>query len=184
MRFRDTGREKTPGRRKLRTRRGGETWLYIDASAYHGLMETLQTPGGWDYPLWTSVAGHADAYLAITSSQNDDGSSYKLSEEFVVEDYTEGMSVMISYDEIDGEKIEREVTLGLTTAFDLHFRLRPTLRRIASELLRARRGIDLREERERRLELEKRVATIEGYVQSGKTANFTAVVAKAKERRR
>ena len=41
------------------------------------------------------------------------------------------------------EKIEREVTLGLTTSFDLHFRLRPTLRRIASELLRARRGIDL-----------------------------------------
>ena len=41
------------------------------------------------------------------------------------------------------ERIEREVTLGLTTAFDLHFRLRPTLRHIASELLRARRGIDL-----------------------------------------
>jgi hypothetical protein len=41
------------------------------------------------------------------------------------------------------EKIEREVTLGLTTSFDLHFRLRPTLRRIASELLRARRGIEL-----------------------------------------
>jgi hypothetical protein len=41
------------------------------------------------------------------------------------------------------EKLEREVTLGLSTSFDLHFRLRPTLRRIASELLRARRGIDL-----------------------------------------
>jgi len=41
------------------------------------------------------------------------------------------------------DRIEREVTLGLTTAFDLHFRLRPTLRRIAVELLRARRGIDL-----------------------------------------
>ena len=41
------------------------------------------------------------------------------------------------------ERIEREVTLGQATAFDLHFRLRPTLRRIASELLRARRGIDL-----------------------------------------
>ena len=41
------------------------------------------------------------------------------------------------------ERIEREVTLGLATSFDLHFRLRPTLRRIASELLRARRGIDL-----------------------------------------
>jgi hypothetical protein len=41
------------------------------------------------------------------------------------------------------EKLEREVTLGQATAFDLHFRLRPTLRRIASELLYARRGIDL-----------------------------------------
>ena len=41
------------------------------------------------------------------------------------------------------ERIEREVTLGQATAFDLHFRLRPTLRRIASELLRARRGIEL-----------------------------------------
>ena len=41
------------------------------------------------------------------------------------------------------EQLEREVSLGLATAFDLHFRLRPTLRRIASELLRARRGIDL-----------------------------------------
>jgi hypothetical protein len=41
------------------------------------------------------------------------------------------------------EKLEREVTLGQATAFDLHFRLRPTLRRIASELLRSRRGIDI-----------------------------------------
>ena len=32
---------------------------------------------------------------------------------------------------------------GRRTAFDLHFRLRPTLRRIAYELLRSRRGIDL-----------------------------------------
>ena len=41
------------------------------------------------------------------------------------------------------ERLEREVTLGLSTAFDLHFRLRPTLHRIASELLRSRRGVDL-----------------------------------------
>lgn len=41
------------------------------------------------------------------------------------------------------ERIEREVALGLATAFDLHFRLRPTLRRIAAELLWARRGVDL-----------------------------------------
>jgi hypothetical protein len=47
------------------------------------------------------------------------------------------------------ERIERAVMLGLTTTFDLHFRLRPTLRRIAAELLRARRGIDLDAEPER-----------------------------------
>jgi hypothetical protein len=41
------------------------------------------------------------------------------------------------------EKIEREVALGAATAFDLHYRLRPSLRRIAGELLAARRGIDL-----------------------------------------
>jgi hypothetical protein len=31
----------------------------------------------------------------------------------------------------------------MTTAFDLHYRLRPALRRTAGELLAARRGIDL-----------------------------------------
>lgn len=41
------------------------------------------------------------------------------------------------------EQLEREVTLATSTAFDLHYRLRPTLRRIAGELLAARRGVDL-----------------------------------------
>jgi len=41
------------------------------------------------------------------------------------------------------ERMEREVALGLATAFDLHYRLRPRLRRIAAELLAARRGIQL-----------------------------------------
>jgi hypothetical protein len=41
------------------------------------------------------------------------------------------------------ERMEREVALGLATAFDLHYRLRPRLRRIATELLAAHRGIDL-----------------------------------------
>jgi hypothetical protein len=40
-------------------------------------------------------------------------------------------------------RVEREVTLGMATAFDLHYRLRPSLRRTASELLAARRGIDI-----------------------------------------
>lgn len=46
----------------------------------------------------------------------------------------------------DLERIERELTLAGQTAADLHFRLRPRLRRIAAQLLRARRGIDLDEE--------------------------------------
>lgn len=41
------------------------------------------------------------------------------------------------------ERVEREVSLGLATAFDLHYRLRPSLRRTARELLASRRGIDL-----------------------------------------
>jgi hypothetical protein len=41
------------------------------------------------------------------------------------------------------ERVEREVALGLSTAFDLHYRLRPALRRTAGELLASRRGIDL-----------------------------------------
>ena len=40
-------------------------------------------------------------------------------------------------------RVEREVSIGMTTAFDLHYRLRPPLRRMAGELLAARRGIDL-----------------------------------------
>lgn len=40
-------------------------------------------------------------------------------------------------------QLEREVTLGMVTAFDLHYRLRPALRRIAGELLASRRGTSL-----------------------------------------
>lgn len=36
------------------------------------------------------------------------------------------------------ERLEREVTLGTSTAFDLHYRLRPTLREVAAERLAAR----------------------------------------------
>ena len=39
-------------------------------------------------------------------------------------------------------KLEREVELSMQTAFDAHYRLRPTLRRIAAARLRAR-GVDL-----------------------------------------
>lgn len=40
-------------------------------------------------------------------------------------------------------RLEREVALGTSSAFDLHYRLRPVARRVAHGLLAARRGIDL-----------------------------------------
>jgi ornithine decarboxylase len=43
-----------------RERRGDENWLFVDVGAYNGLMETLQTANGWAYPLWTSLADHAE----------------------------------------------------------------------------------------------------------------------------
>jgi ornithine decarboxylase len=43
-----------------REQRGDENWLFVEVGAYHGLMETLQTANGWDYPLWTSLRDHAD----------------------------------------------------------------------------------------------------------------------------
>jgi len=46
-------------------------------------------------------------------------------------------------------RVEREVGLGAATAFDLHFRLRRTLRSIAAHRLSARRGTDLDAEPER-----------------------------------
>jgi hypothetical protein len=40
-------------------------------------------------------------------------------------------------------RFEREVTMGVGTAFDLHYRLRPRVREIAASRLADRRGIDL-----------------------------------------
>ena len=40
-------------------------------------------------------------------------------------------------------RLEREVTLGVASSYDLHFRLRPTLRETAAGLLAVRRGIDM-----------------------------------------
>jgi hypothetical protein len=41
------------------------------------------------------------------------------------------------------ERLEREVTLGTSTAFDLHYRLRPILREVAEQRLADRHGLRL-----------------------------------------
>ena len=50
-------------------------------------------------------------------------------------------------------RIEREVTLATSNAFDVHFRLRPGLRETARGLLGARHGVDLDTQPERAREL-------------------------------
>jgi hypothetical protein len=51
------------------------------------------------------------------------------------------------------ERVEREVTLAAASAYDVHFRLRPTLRDTAATLLTARRGVSLDRQPERACEL-------------------------------
>jgi hypothetical protein len=41
------------------------------------------------------------------------------------------------------ERLERELSMAASTAFDVHFRLRPRVQRIARQLLASRRGVDL-----------------------------------------
>jgi ornithine decarboxylase len=59
-----------------RAHRAGENWLYVDVSAFHGFMETQQTAGGWEYPLWTSRTDHAESRLSrftVTGPTCDSG---------------------------------------------------------------------------------------------------------------
>jgi hypothetical protein len=46
-------------------------------------------------------------------------------------------------------RLHQETALAVAGSFDLHFRLRPRLRRLASDLLAARRGVSLDDEPER-----------------------------------
>jgi hypothetical protein len=46
-------------------------------------------------------------------------------------------------------KVEREVSMGVETAFDTHYRLRPLFRRLTAGLLLAHRGVDLERDPER-----------------------------------
>jgi ornithine decarboxylase len=40
-----------------RERRDDENWLFLQIGNYHAMGEVLPTPGGWQYPIWTSVDG-------------------------------------------------------------------------------------------------------------------------------
>jgi hypothetical protein len=50
-------------------------------------------------------------------------------------------------------RLEQETALGVASSFDLHYRLRPRLRRLTADLLAARRGVSLDAAPERAREL-------------------------------
>jgi ornithine decarboxylase len=54
-----------------RETREGENWLYVEVGVYNGLMEVLQTPGGWDFPMWTSRPGRASLPFTVTGPSCD-----------------------------------------------------------------------------------------------------------------
>jgi ornithine decarboxylase len=54
-----------------REARGGENWLYVEVGTYNGLMEVLQTPGGWDFPMWTSRPDDTTLLFTVTGPTCD-----------------------------------------------------------------------------------------------------------------
>lgn len=51
-----------------RTIRSNKNWLYLDVSAFHGLLETMPCQGNLVYPLKTSVTGTPCKYVDYTIS--------------------------------------------------------------------------------------------------------------------
>ena len=43
-----------------REERADGHWLFLEVGVYNGLMEVLQTPGGWEFPMWSSLPDHAE----------------------------------------------------------------------------------------------------------------------------
>jgi ornithine decarboxylase len=54
-----------------REARGDEHWVYLEVGTYNGLMEVLQTPGGWDFPMWASRPGAALLPFTVTGPTCD-----------------------------------------------------------------------------------------------------------------
>jgi ornithine decarboxylase len=53
-------------------RRGEENWLYVEVGAFNGLMEVLQAPGGWHYPMASLLSGTLVPYT-VTGPTCDSG---------------------------------------------------------------------------------------------------------------
>ena len=79
-------------------------------------------------------------------------------------------------------RLEREVSMAGSAAFDVHFRLRPVIAELAAELLSSRRGIDLERDPERAHA--PRSATTSGSSSGPTGRSRPSVTARASTRRR
>ena len=79
-----------------RERRGDREWLYLDVGGYHGMIETQQTAGGWEYPLWTSrSAGPAGTVPYVVTGPTCDSADTMFHDVELPADLAEGDRVHI-----------------------------------------------------------------------------------------
>lgn len=79
-----------------RERRAGREWLYLDVGGYHGMIETQQTAGGWDYPLWTTrSAGTAGTLPYVVTGPTCDSADTMFHDVELPADLDEGDKVFI-----------------------------------------------------------------------------------------
>ncbi len=88
--------------------RGDENWLYLEVGAYNGLMEVLQTPGGWDFPIRTSSASTDLVPYTITGPSCDSTD-------------TVGYGIMLPANLTTGDVLYLGSTGGYTLAYASNF---------------------------------------------------------------
>lgn len=80
-----------------RERRGDRDWLYLDVGGYHGMIETQQTAGGWEYPMWTSrSAGSAGTVPYVVTGPTCDSADTMFHDVELPADLAEGDRVFIA----------------------------------------------------------------------------------------
>ncbi|MGK5678315.1 type III PLP-dependent enzyme [Actinoplanes sp. URMC 104] len=89
-------------------RRGDQNWLYLEVGAFNGLMEVLQTPGGWDYPVRSSAPA-GDLVPYVVTGPTCDSSD------------TIGYAMMLPEGVRTGDVVYLGSTGGYTLAYASHF---------------------------------------------------------------
>jgi hypothetical protein len=117
-----------------------QTWLFLTALASIGLvLARFAQPGriAVELDVYILVVGGLALFQVVTATRE----AYpRAARSALAEALDREPEAPLRPPEL--ERLERELTLGASTAFDLHYRLRPTLREIAGERL-ASQGLRL-----------------------------------------